>query len=358
MILSGRPPMSQSRPCIYDQSLSDLQAFLQETGEQAFRAKQIRNHLYRGLIDDPARMTDLPAPLRDGLGKRYCFRPLHMEKQAVSADRQTRKFLFLLPDGAPVETVLMLYDRRRTGCISTQSGCPVGCAFCATGQMGFHRSLSAGEITAQVLYLARLLREEGSVLTNVVLMGMGEPFLNYDAVWGSIGSLTAADGFGLGARRLTVSTVGIIPGMRRFTAEHSQINLAISLHAADDRLRNRLIPANRAYPLAELFAACDEYIRETNRRLSFEWALIEGVNDSTAQAHHLADKIRKHLSKPLVHINLIPLNPTREYEGAPSQAARIAAFRAVLEEERLACTVRLARGVEIAAGCGQLAGAD
>jgi 23S rRNA (adenine2503-C2)-methyltransferase len=224
--------------------------------------------------------------------------------------------------------------------------------------MGLHRSLSAGEIAAQVLHLARLLRAEGSELTNVVLMGMGEPFLNYDAVLGAIGSLTAADGFGFGARRLTVSTVGILPGIRSFTAERSQVNLAISLHAADDELRSRLIPVNRTYPLADMFAACDEYIRTTNRRLSLEWALIEGVNDSPAQAHHLADRIRKHLRKPLVHINLIPLNPTRKYRGVPSQAARIEAFRSVLEAECLACTVRLARGLDIAAGCGQLAGTD
>jgi 23S rRNA (adenine2503-C2)-methyltransferase len=349
--------MTTPLPCIYDLSLADLQSALQEMGEPPFRAKQIRKNLFSGLIDDPERMTDLPAGLRAVLGRAFNFRPLELERQAVSTDKQTRKLLFRLPDGAPVETVLMLYERRRTACISTQAGCAVGCAFCATGQMGFRRSLSSGEIAAQVLYLARLLKAERSELTNVVLMGMGEPFLNYDAVMTAIGSLTATDGFGFGARRMTISTVGIIPGMRRFTREHSQVNLALSLHAADDDLRNRLIPVNRTYPLGDLFDACDEYIRETNRRLSLEWALIDGVNDSTAQAHHLADRIRKSLHKPLVHINLIPLNPTRKYKGSPSQLSRIDAFRAVLEEERLACTVRLARGVDIAAGCGQLAGA-
>jgi 23S rRNA (adenine2503-C2)-methyltransferase len=256
-----------------------------------------------------------------------------------------------------VETVLMLYERRQTGCISTQSGCAVGCSFCATGQMGLRRSLTGGEIAAQALFLARLLKAEGKELTNVVFMGMGEPFLNYDAVLSAVDSLSAPDGFGFGARRMTISTVGILPGIRRFAAEHRQVNLAISLHAADDEVRDRLIPVNRTYPLTDLFSACDEYIRETNRRLSFEWALIEGVNDGTAQAHHLADRIRKTLHKPLVHINLIPLNPTRKYPGAPSPESRVSAFRAVLEEEKLACTVRLARGVDIAAGCGQLAGA-
>jgi 23S rRNA (adenine2503-C2)-methyltransferase len=350
--------MTMPLPCIYDLSLAELQSALREMGEPPFRAKQIRKNLYRGLIDDPERMTDLPGGLRGELGRRFIFQPLQLEKQAVSTDKQTRKFLFLLPDGAPVETVLMFYERRRTACISTQSGCAVGCAFCATGQMGLRRSLTGGEIAAQVLSLARMRKAEGDDLTNVVLMGMGEPFLNYDAVWAAIQILSAADGFGFGARRMTVSTVGVIPGIRRFTKAHSQVNLAISLHAADDELRSRLIPINRTYSLADLFAACDEYIRETNRRISLEWALIDGVNDSTAQAHHLADRIRKSLQKPLVHINLIPLNPTRKYKGAPSQAARIELFRAVLAADGLACTVRLARGVDIAAGCGQLAGAS
>jgi 23S rRNA (adenine2503-C2)-methyltransferase len=349
--------MTMPLPCIYDLSLADLQSALQEMGEPPFRAKQIRKNLFSGLIDDPERMTDLPAGLRAALGRAFNFRPLELERQAVSTDKQTRKFLFRLPDGAPVETVLMLYERRRTACISTQSGCTVGCAFCATGQMGFRRSLTGGEIAAQVLRLAGMLKGKSGELSNVVLMGMGEPFLNYDAVLSAVRILSAEDGFGFGARRMTVSTVGIIPGIRRFTKEHSQVNLAISLHAADDELRSRLIPINRTYPLADLFDACDEYIRETNRRLSFEWAMIDGVNDSPAQAHHLADRIRKSLRKPLVHINLIPLNPTRVYKGGPSQAARIDSFRSILSEEGLACTVRLARGVDIAAGCGQLAGA-
>jgi 23S rRNA (adenine2503-C2)-methyltransferase len=347
-----------SSPCIHDLSISDLISFLKEIGEPPFRAKQIRTNLYRRLVEDPERMTDLPPGLRAELGRRYCLQPLRLERQALSADRQTRKFLFRLSDGSPVETVLMLYERRRTACISTQSGCAVGCTFCATGRMGLHRSLTGGEIAAQVFYVAKRLKTEGKTLTNIVLMGMGEPFLNYDAVLSSVGLLSAPDGFGFGARRMTISTVGILPGMRRFTREHSQVNLAVSLHAADDALRDRLIPVNRTYPLADLFAACDEYIRETNRRLSLEWALIEGVNDTAAQAHRLADRIRKGLQKPLVHINLIPLNPIRRYKGIPSTAQRIAAFRSVLEAEGLACTVRLSRGTDIGAGCGQLAGAE
>jgi 23S rRNA (adenine2503-C2)-methyltransferase len=252
----------------------------------------------------------------------------------------------------------MRYDRRRTGCISTQSGCAMNCSFCATGRMGLRRSLTGGEIAAQALHLARLLRAEGSDLTNLVLMGMGEPFVNYDATLAAAGMLSDPEGFGFGVRRMTISTVGIVPGIRRFSAEQSRINLAVSLHAADDQLRDRLVPINRAYPLDGVFAACDEYIRRTNRRLSFEWALIGGVNDTAAQAHRLADRVRRQLRKPLVHVNLIPLNPTRGYAGVPSAAANIAAFRSVLEEAGLACTVRLARGTEIGAGCGQLAGEE
>jgi 23S rRNA (adenine2503-C2)-methyltransferase len=343
-------------PCIYDLCPTDLTALLQELGEPVFRARQIRQHLFRGLVEDPSQMTGLPSDVRAEIGRRYSFQPLRLEKEVSSADRQTQKFLFLLGDGSPVETVLMLYDRRRTGCISTQSGCAVGCRFCATGQMGLRRSLSAGEIAAQVIFLARLLRSKDESLTNIVLMGMGEPFMNYDPTLAAVGLLTMPDGMGFGARRITISTIGIIPGIQRFTSEHSQVNLALSLHAADDDLRERLIPINRNYPLADLFRSCDQYIRETNRRVSLEWALIDGVNDAPAQARRLGQLVRKFLHRPLVHVNLIPLNPTRKFKGAPSQAERIAAFRAVLEEERLVCTVRLPRGVDIAAGCGQLAG--
>jgi 23S rRNA (adenine2503-C2)-methyltransferase len=343
-------------PCIYDQSSDELHSFLEDLQELPFRVKQIRRDLYCGLVEGPEEMTDLPSSLRGELGRRFSFQPLQMDAQIVSADRRTRKFLFQLADGSPVETVLMFYDRRQTGCVSTQSGCGIGCRFCATGQMGFRRSLTAGEIAAQAFFLARLLRAEGKALTNLVLMGMGEPFLNYDATLAAVGLITDLEGFGFGARRITISTVGIVPGMQRFTREHSQVNLALSLHAADDDLRDRLVPINRTYPLADLFRECDQYIRQTNRRLSLEWALIDGVNDSPAQARRLASRIRKSLSKPLVHVNLIPLNPTRKYEGAPSQAERISAFQSILVEEHLACTVRVPRGVEIAAGCGQLAG--
>ena len=342
--------------CVYDQSPADLLSFLKEMKIPAFRAKQIWRNLYCVLEEDPRRMTDLPSAFREELGRRFDFHPLRLDVGVASKDRKTRKFLFRLADGAPVETVLMLYDKRQTGCLSTQSGCAIGCRFCATGQMGFRRSLTAGEIAAQALYLARLLRAEGKPLTNLVLMGMGEPFLNYDATLAAVARLTDPEGFAFGARRITISTVGIVPGIERFAKERSQVNLALSLHAAEDDLRDKLVPINRTYPIADLFIACDAYIQATNRRLSLEWALIDGVNDSPAQAHKLAARIRKSLAKPLVHVNLIPLNCTRKFDGAPSQSDRVSAFRDVLEEEGVTCTVRVARGVDIAAGCGQLAG--
>jgi 23S rRNA (adenine2503-C2)-methyltransferase len=345
-----------AKPAILDLDFTGLESFLAARGQPAYRARQIWMNLHQSLSEDAAAMTELPASLRTLLAQEFDFHPLRISTEAVSPDRRTRKVLFLLPDSSPIETVLMSYERRETACISTQSGCAIGCPFCATGQMGLRRSLSAGEIIAQAEYAARYLRDKGKTLTNIVLMGMGEPFLNYGETMRAVDILTHPQGFAFGARRITISTVGILPGIRQFAAEHRQVNLAVSLHAADDELRNTLVPINRTYPLTDLFAACDEYIRLTNRRLSLEWALIEGVNDSAAQAHHLAARIRKQLAKPLVHVNLIPLNPTRQYKGAPSDTARIGAFQQTLEEEGIGCTTRLARGVAIGAGCGQLAG--
>jgi 23S rRNA (adenine2503-C2)-methyltransferase len=344
------------KPCIYDLDLSALEAYFAAHGQPAYRARQTWQKLYQTLAPGAVGMTELPAAVRTALAAEFEFQPLRLERDLVSTDRRSRKYLFLLPDGAPVETVLMSYDRRETACISTQSGCAVGCPFCATGQMGLRRSLTGGEIVAQTLHAARLLREKNNVLTNLVLMGMGEPFLNYEAVMRAVDILIHPQGFAFGARRITISTVGVIPSIRQFAEERRQVNLAISLHAADDELRDRLVPLNKKYPLTDLFSACDEYIQKTNRRLSLEWALIEGVNDGAAQAHHLAARIRRQLAKPLVHVNLIPLNPTRKYKGAPSGQDRISAFQAVLEEEGIACTTRLPRGVGIGAGCGQLAG--
>ncbi len=229
----------------------------------------------------------------------------------------------------------------------------MGCVFCATGQMGFKRHLSSGEIVAQVMYYARLLDEQGEKVINVVVMGMGEPFHNYDNTMAAIDRLNDPQGYNFGARRFTISTVGLVPAIRRFTAEKRQVNLAISLHAADDELRSSMLPVNKKYPLAELLAACRQYVSATGRRVTFEWALINGVNDTPEQARLLAQKVKG----MLCHVNAIPLNPTPSYGSQAASRQRAETFRDVLQQAGVPCTIRLRRGVEIQAGCGQLAGA-
>jgi 23S rRNA (adenine2503-C2)-methyltransferase len=251
--------------------------------------------------------------------------------------------------------------KRRTVCISTQAGCAMGCVFCATGQAGLARNLSAGEIAAQVLAAARWLEREdlsglprpdrsGERLTNVVVMGMGEPLANYDRVWQALRTITDADGFNLGARHITVSTVGLAPGIRRMMEEPLQVNLAVSLHAPNDALRAKLVPINTRYPIADVMAAVRAYIGRTHRRVTFEYALMDGINDSQALARELAILLRG----VLCHVNLIPLNPVAESPYQPSTAGRAAAFQTVLEAHGIATTMRLRRGIDIDAGCGQL----
>jgi 23S rRNA (adenine2503-C2)-methyltransferase len=347
----------------YDLSLSELQTLLEEWSEPPFRARQVWEWLYVHLAEDWEQMTNLPRSLRERLSSHLPLVSPRIRATQVSSDGLTRKDLLQLADGETIEAVLMRYERRRTACISTQVGCPIGCPFCATGQAGFRRNLSAGEIVAQALHFARILRAEGGVpadrpLSNVVLMGMGEPLLNYQATLEAIRRLSDPQGFRLGQRHITLSTVGIVPAIDRLAEEKSpgggplQITLAISLHAATDELRNRLVPINQRYGLDALFAACRRYVNRTGRRISFEWVLIAGVNDSSAQAGALADR----LQGLAAHVNLIPLNPTPAYAGKPPSRQAIAAFTDVLERRGIPFTVRLRRGIEIQAGCGQLRG--
>jgi 23S rRNA (adenine2503-C2)-methyltransferase len=320
-------------------------------GEPAYRAKQVWARLYQGLAASFDEMSELPKPLRQRLAQETVLGRLAPRVEQRSSDKQTRKVLFALPDGAQVEAVLMSYERRRTTCISTQAGCGMGCSFCATGQGGLQRNLTSGEIVEQVLFFARDLGSNlQSPISNIVLMGMGEPFANYDAVMAAVRRLNDLSGFNFGARRMTVSTVGLVPGIKKLAAENIQINLAVSLHAATDDLRSKLVPINKQYPLSALLPAVREYITQTHRRVSFEWALIEGVNDTPEQARALAQ-----LAKGMLcHVNLIPLNPTTGYPGAASTRERIAAFRSVLESARIPNTLRMRRGIDIQAGCGQL----
>jgi 23S rRNA (adenine2503-C2)-methyltransferase len=342
---------SSTKPSIYEQDLPQLSALLESWGEPPYRARQIWQGLYQNLWHEPSQFTTLPYALRQKLGEHFAFGRLRAERTLYSSDRETQKTYFRLPDQKGIEAVLMRYSRRRTLCISTQVGCAMGCVFCATGQMGFLRHLTSGEIVEQVLYFARLLQADQEKVTNVVVMGMGEPFHNYEATMQAIDRLNHPEGFNLGARRFTISTVGLVPAIRRFTAERRQVNLAVSLHAADDELRSSLLPINRKYPLDELLQACREYVQATHRRITFEWALIRGVNDGPEQARKLAKKVQG----LLCHVNVIPLNPTHKYAGEATTRQRALAFKAELERNGVPCTIRLRRGIDIQAGCGQLA---
>jgi 23S rRNA (adenine2503-C2)-methyltransferase len=276
---------------------------------------------------------------------------LEPERKLQSSDGETVKTLFRLTDGRLIEAVLMRYTERRTLCISSQSGCAMGCVFCATGQMGFQRHLTSGEIVEQVLYYARQLKDQGDRVTNVVLMGMGEPFHNYAATLEAIDRLNDPKGLGLGERRFTVSTVGLVPKIRQFADEKRQVNLAISLHATEDEARSAMMPVNRRYPIAEIIESAHYYVEKTGRRITFEWALIQDVNDSPDQARRLAALLRG----LICHVNVIPLNPTERYEGKATTRERAIAFCAVLEEQGIPCSIRIRRGIDIQAGCGQLA---
>jgi 23S rRNA (adenine2503-C2)-methyltransferase len=336
---------------IYDLDFSGLQQILQSWGEPAYRAAQVWQGLYKNLWSAPEEFTNLPRPLREKLAAEFRFSGLRPARSLTNRDGETIKTLFDLADGRSIEAVLMRYNRRNTLCISSQAGCAMGCTFCATGQMGFKRHLTSGEIVEQVLYYTRQLAAEGQAVTNIVLMGMGEPFHNYEAVMAAIDRMNHPEGLNLGARRFTISTVGLVPMIRRFAEEKRQVNLAISLHAVNDEQRSAMLPVNKKYPLNELMQAVREYAEKTGRRVTFEWALIQGVNDSVSTAQALS-RLLKGL---LCHVNVIPLNPTRGFQGRGSTRERAAAFKAELERNGIPCTIRIRRGIDIQAGCGQLA---
>ena len=343
-----------TQPLIYNLDIPGLSDLLRAWDEPAYRAKQIWQGLYQHFYNSADEFTSLPKSLREKLASNLTFGGLTPVTKLSSSDRHTIKTLFRLHDGNVIEAVLMRYDNRNTLCISSQAGCAMGCVFCATGQMGFSRHLSSGEIVAQVLHYARLLHEEGERVTNVVLMGMGEPFHNYDNTLAAIDRLNDADGFNFGARRFTISTVGLVPAIRRFADEERQVNLAVSLHAADDVTRLNMMPVDKKYPIADLIAACRYYVEKTGRRITFEWALIHGVNDTPETARKLASLLKG----LLCHVNAIPLNPTTGYNGVATDRGRAQVFKETLENAGIPCTIRMRRGIDIAAGCGQLAGSN
>jgi 23S rRNA (adenine2503-C2)-methyltransferase len=367
--------MRVERPNLYDYALPELEALLRSWDQPDYRGRQIYRQLYANLAGQPSAMTDLPLALRERLAAETRIGGLELVRLQAADEGLTRKALFRLRGGEVVESVLMVYPDRATVCVSTQAGCAMGCVFCATGRLGLLRNLSSGEIVEQVLWAARELRglrAEGrgltrgsrdsvdsalsrrpSALTNVVFMGMGEPFANYDRWWQAVERLHNPQGFNMGARSMTVSTVGLVPGIRRLAGESLPINLAISLHAPDDALRSEMMPINARYPIADLLDAARDYIARTNRRVSFEYVLLQGKNDLPEQAILMAELLKG----MLCHVNLIPWNPVPGTPLGRSERARVLRFQQELAERGIACTVRVERGVAIAAACGQLAGA-
>ncbi len=332
---------------LYQPSRVELADLLE--GEPRYRLDQIWQGLYQNL-STPAEMTNLPKGLRTTLSERL-VPALGIVVRRVSDKRDTVKYLWELRDGKRIETVLMLYPDRVTVCVSSQVGCAMGCGFCATGQAGFTRHLTVGEIVEQVTVAAREARSMDRRLGNVVFMGMGEPLANETAVWDSVERFH--DDLGLSARKITISTVGLVPGIRRLTERPLPVNLAVSMHAANDRLRDELVPINKRYPIDDLMSACADYLAVKGRRLSFEWAMIDGVNDRSSDAAELAKLVRRfHLP---AHVNLIPLNPTPGYPTVGSPLKRVHEFRDSLEALGVNATVRRNRGTDIDAACGQLA---
>jgi 23S rRNA (adenine2503-C2)-methyltransferase len=337
---------------IYDLSFVEIENFIKDINEAGFRSKQIWEGLYQLYYSDWDHFSSLPKSLRERLKKEYLLKSLEKIESVFSNDLQTEKVLFQLADSSYIESVLLRKDDRLTLCISSQSGCPVGCVFCATGYLGFTRNLTSGEMIEQVIFFINSLKVESEKLTNIVLMGMGEPFLNYENTVAAVKRLNDASGLNIGARRITISTIGIIDKIKEFSQKEIQINLSISLHAPNDMLRQQLVPLARKYPIKELVDACRFYVAKTNRRVTFEYVMIKGINDSPKLASELFVLLRG-LN---CHLNLIPLNPTLHFLGNPSDPSTIREFGRILIEKGIAASIRDSQGSDIQAGCGQLAG--
>ena len=333
----------------YDLDRDELSAVL--GGHPSYRVDQVWDGMYRGLAE-PAELTNLPKALRETLRACPQLAPaLVLSRESTTVDGATCKWLWSLADGSRIETVLMHYPGRSTVCVSTQAGCAMACGFCATGQAGFSRNLTSGEMVEQVVRAGRAALAAGRRVSRVVFMGMGEPLANYDNTLGAVRKMHAD--LGISARHLTLSTVGVVPGIRKLADEPLPVNLAVSLHAANDRLRDELVPINRRYPLDVLLESCARYLAAKGRRLSLEWACIDGVNDRPSDALELA-VIARRLG---AHVNVIPLNPTPGYATRGTSAAGVRAFRDLLRSSGVNVTVRQNRGTAIDAACGQLAAA-
>ncbi len=335
-------------PLIHGLSRDQLTGICRELGQPAYRARQIWDWLYHRFAGDWSEMKNIPLGLRQALAQRLSLASAAVVRsQSEAGGGTTTKWLIALPDGDWVEEVLIPAKGRTTVCVSSQVGCKFDCAFCASGKAGFRRNLETGEIVGQVIVAARSL---GATPSNLVFMGMGEPLDNYNAVLAAVRIINDAEGLSLGARRITISTCGIIPGIQRLAQEGLQVELSISLHAPDDALRSRLLPVNRKYPLGDLLEACRTYAEQTGRLITFEYTLIQGVNDSPEQARELARILR-----PIhARVNLIPLSTVAEFEGCTPLAPVVREFRTILERERINATLRISKGGGVDAACGQL----
>jgi 23S rRNA (adenine2503-C2)-methyltransferase len=372
--------MAPTRPDLYSYTRAELTARITAWDFSPVHAARLWRYLYWECAGSLEAMPELPAKVRDRLAAEMSLGVLPIAREQRSADGFTRKFLLSLEDHRVIETVLMRFTgwsrrgeaktessppsaaptERVTACVSSQAGCAMGCVFCATGQLGFQRHLSAGEIVAQAVHVNRLLRVASPTpaagrtrLRNLVLMGMGEPLHNYEAVMKAVDILRDPNGLSLGAERITLSTVGVVPGILRLAAERRPVHLAVSLHAATQAERLALVPVAQKWPLDALMDACRTYSAQTGRRIFYEWTLIEDKNDSPDHAR----AVGRLLAGLPAQVNLIPLNPTGGYAGAPARSEAARRFQQILAEEfRLPSTVRQRRGLDIAAGCGQLAG--
>jgi 23S rRNA (adenine2503-C2)-methyltransferase len=346
-----------SRPGISGATPGEPLSWFAEHGEAAFRARQLADHVWSGRAASFDDVHTLPAPLREGLSAAYRFDTLERTERRQTDGGLTDKALHTLDDGRAMESVLMRYPargsrrERATLCISSQAGCAVGCPFCATGELGFWRDLTAAEIVDQARYWRQQLAAEGRRLTNIVFMGMGEPLLNTDAVLAACAALSDTNRFGLGQRHIAVSTSGVVPGIERLTELRRQYTLAVSLHAARPELRDVLVPINRRYPVADVVQAATGYAEATGRRVTYEMIMIDRINDTPADAQAAAALLRGRLA----HVNLIPMNPVAHTPWQPSPPERVEAFAATLRGAGLDTTVRRNRGIDIGAACGQLA---
>ena len=340
---------------LHDLTREELRLWTVRHGFSPVHAARLWRYVYINRVEDWAHMPDLPVGFRQAAEAGLRFTSLPIAVETHSTDGFTRKYLLTLPDEHRIETVLMRYTGRVTACISSQVGCAMGCVFCATGQMGYIRHLTAGEIVAQALHVDDELRAAGAGerLRNIVLMGMGEPLHNYDAVMRAVDILLDPSGLALAGKRITLSTVGVVPGIIRLADEARPMHLAVSLHGATQAERAALVPVAKKWPLEELMDACRYYIAKQQRKIFYEWTLIAGKNDTPENAH----AVGRLLQGQEAQVNLIPLNPTAGYDGAPTDREAAYRFQKILREYGLPSTVRQRRGIDIAAGCGQLASA-